>query len=146
MLAIHTLLPKYSFMKFLTDNLLYIALLLTSGAMLLLPLIQRRSLGATVNPNGAIALMNQEDALLLDVRDADAYAKAHVAQAKNVPLLDLGKRTDLSSHACIVVMDADGKSARKAVIALRAAGSPRVVVLDGGYAMWLAAGLPVIKK
>jgi rhodanese-related sulfurtransferase len=134
-------------MKFLTENLLYIGLMFMSGGMLLWPLIQRRSMGETVNPNGAIALMNQEDALLLDVRDTDAFAKSHVAQAKNVPFAEMPDRAaELVKSKCIVVMDADGKTAGKAAAALRTAGAARVVVLDGGYAMWLAAGLPVIKK
>lgn len=134
-------------MKFLTENLLYIALFFVSGAMLLWPILQRRNQGATVNPNGAIALMNQEDALLLDVRDTDAFAKSHVAQAKNVPVLELPNRAaELAKNKCIVLMDADGKTAGKAATALRTAGAPRVVVLDGGYAMWLAAALPVVKK
>jgi rhodanese-related sulfurtransferase len=134
-------------MKFLTDNFLYISLMFTSGAFLLWPLIQRRSQGATVNPNGAIALMNQEDAVLLDVRTSDAFAKSHVAQAKNVPFADLAARAaDFAKNKCIVVMDADGKTVGKAAATLRTAGAARVVVLDGGYTMWLAAGLPVIKK
>jgi rhodanese-related sulfurtransferase len=133
-------------MKFLTDNFLYISLLFVSGGMLLWPLIQRRNQGATVNPNGAIALMNQENALLLDVRSTDEFARGHVAQAKNVPTDALTSRAaEFSSNKCIVVMDANGKTAGKAAAALRTAGAARVVVLDGGYAMWLAAGLPVKK-
>lgn len=133
-------------MKFLTDNFLYISLLFVSGGMLLWPVLQRRSQGATVNPNGAIALMNQEDALLLDVRSTDEYARGHVAQAKNVPAESLATRAaEFASSKCIVVMDADGKSAGKAAAALRTAGAARVVILDGGYAMWLTAGLPVKK-
>lgn len=133
-------------MKFLTDNFLYISLLFVSGGMLLWPLIQRRSQGATVNPNGAIALMNQEDALLLDVRSTDEYARGHVAQAKSVPTESLATRAaEFASSKSIVVMDADGKTAGKAAAALRTAGAARVVILDGGYAMWLAAGLPVKK-
>jgi rhodanese-related sulfurtransferase len=134
-------------MKFFIDNMLYIGLMFMSGAMLLWPLIQRRSMGATVNPNGAIALMNQEDALLLDVRNTNDFTRSHVAQAKNVPLAELeGRAAELAKSACIVVMDADGKIAGKAAASLRAAGAVSVVVLDGGHAMWLAAGLPVIKK
>jgi rhodanese-related sulfurtransferase len=133
-------------MKFLTDNFLYIALMFVSGGMLLWPVLQRSRMGASVNPNGAIALMNQEDALLLDVRSTDEFARGRVAQAKNVPAADISNRAaELAKNACIVVMDAAGKDAAKAASALRTAGAPRVVVLDGGYAMWLAAGLPVKK-
>jgi rhodanese-related sulfurtransferase len=133
-------------MKFLSDNFLYISLLFVSGGMLLWPLIQRRQQGEAVNPNGAIALMNQDDALLLDVRSTDEFARGHVAQAKNIPAADLVARAaEVAKNPCIVVLDADGKTAGKAAAALRTAGAARVVVLDGGYAMWLAAGLPVKK-
>ncbi len=133
-------------MKFLTDNFLYIALMFVSGGMLLWPVLQRSRMGASVNPNGAIALMNQEDALLLDVRSSDEFARGRVAQAKNVPVAELATRAaEFAKEKCIVVLDAAGKDAGKAATALRAAGAARVVVLDGGYAMWLAAGLPVKK-
>ncbi len=133
-------------MKFLSDNFLYIAMMFVSGGMLLWPVLQRSRQGASVNPNGAIALMNQEDALLLDVRGADEFARGRVAQAKNVPFAELANRaTELGKEPCIVVMDAAGKEASKAAAVLRAAGAARVVVLDGGYAMWIAAGLPVKK-
>lgn len=133
-------------MKFLTDNFVYIAMMFTSGAMLLWPIIARSRQGVTVNPNGAIALMNQEDALLLDVRSTDEFSRGRVAQAKNVPAAELALRAaEFAKEKCIVVLDAAGKDAGKAAAALRAAGASRVVVLDGGYAMWLAAGLPVKK-
>jgi rhodanese-related sulfurtransferase len=133
-------------MKFFTDNMLYIAMMFVSGAMLLWPLIARSRQGATVNPNGAIALMNQEDALLLDVRSTDEFARGRVAQAKNVPAAELATRAaDFAKEKCIVVLDAAGKDAGKAAALLRTAGAVRVVVMDGGYAMWLAAGLPVKK-
>jgi rhodanese-related sulfurtransferase len=133
-------------MKFLTDNFLYIALMFVSGGMLLWPILQRSRMGASVNPNGAIALMNQEDALLLDVRSSDEFARGRVAQAKNVPAAELATRAaEFAKEKCIVVLDAAGKDAGKAAATLRAAGAARVVILDGGYAMWLAAGLPVKK-
>ena len=132
------------FMKFFIDNALYIGLMILSGGMLAWPLIQSKLQGETVNPNGAIALMNSDDAVLLDVRSTDEFAKGRVAQAKNAPAADLAARAaDFAKHASIIVMDDAGKTAGKAAAALRAAGAAKVVVLGGGYQAWLAAGLPV---
>ena len=133
-------------MKFFIDNALYIGLLIVSGGMLLWPTLQKRMQGESVNANGAIALMNSDDAVLLDVRSADEFARGRVAQAKNTPLADLASRAaELAKHASIVVLDDGGKAASKAAAALRAAGAPKVVILDGGYPSWVAAGLPVKK-
>lgn len=133
-------------MKFFIDNALYIGLLIISGGMLAWPMIQSKMQGETVNPNGAIALMNSDDALLLDIRSTDEFARGRVAQAKNAPNADLTARiAEFAKHASIVVMDDAGKTAGKAAAALRAAGAAKVVVLDGGYQAWVAAGLPVKK-
>ncbi len=135
-------------MKFLTDNYLYILMMFVSGGMLLWPLIQRRTQGVTVNPNGAIALINNENAQLIDVRSSEAFGKGRIAQAKNVPADEVAARaTELANaHECIVVQGDATKSAVNAANALRAAGASRVAILDGGYPAWIAAGLPVVRK
>ena len=133
-------------MTFLIENWQYMALMVVSGGMLLWPTLQKRNLGALVNANGAIALMNDENALLLDVRTSDQFARGRVAQAKNVPVADVASRAaELIKSASIVVMGDAGANAGKAASALRAAGAAKVVVLDGGYSAWQAAGLPVKK-
>ena len=135
-------------MKFLTDNYLYIFMMFASGAMLLWPLIQRRTQGVTVNPNGAIALINNENAQLIDIRSAEAFAKGRIAQAKNVPSDEIAARAAelVKAHECIVVQGDASRSAVQAASALRAAGASRVAILEGGYPAWLDAGLPTIKK
>ncbi len=118
-----------------------------SGGMLIAPVLQRKRLGDAVNANGAVALMNRDKALLLDVRTLELYNKASVVQAQSAPEAELSSSAvDFVKHACLIVMDADGKTAHKAAAILRKAGAPRVVVLEGGYAAWVAAGLPVKSK
>jgi rhodanese-related sulfurtransferase len=133
-------------MKFILDNLMYISMFIISGGMLLWPVLQRQRIGEMVNTQAAIALMNHENALLLDIRDTDAFARGHVAQAKNTPNTTLEARAaEYTKHNCIIVMDADGSIAGKAATVLRNAGIARVLVLEGGYAAWLAAKLPIKK-
>jgi rhodanese-related sulfurtransferase len=132
--------------QFIVGNWIYIAMWAVSGGMLLGPVLQRKRMGEAVNANGAVALMNRDNAVLLDVRDAAAFGKGRVAQAKSAPFADLETRAaEFIKQACVVIMDADGKQAAKAAKTLRAAGAPRVVVLEGGYAAWVEAGLPVKK-
>lgn len=135
-------------MKFLIDNYLYILTMFVSGGMLLWPLIQKRTQGVTVNPNGAIALINNENAQLIDVRSTQVFTKGHIAQAKNIPSEEIAARAGelAKAHECIVVQGDASKSAAQAATLLRAAGASRVAIMDGGYAAWLAAGLPIVKK
>jgi rhodanese-related sulfurtransferase len=138
--------PSMNFTQFILENVLNIAMWAISGGMLIGPVLQRKTMGESVNVDGAVALMNRDNAVLLDVRDAAAFGKGRVAQAKSTPFADLETRAaEFVKQACVIIMDADGKQAAKAAKTLRAAGAPRVVVLEGGFAAWTAAGLPVKK-
>ena len=134
--------------QFIQNNLMLIVVAFVSGAMLLWPLVRRSTGGPYVTPQQATHLINREDALVVDVRDAGEYGAGHILGAKNVPLAriedganDLAKRKD---KPLIVYCDAAGRSG-KAISALKKQGFARVVNLSGGLGAWQQAGLPVEK-
>jgi rhodanese-related sulfurtransferase len=136
------------FVEFVRNNLLLFAVAFVSGAMLLWPLVRRSTGGPWVNPTQATQLINREDALVIDVRDAGEFAAGHVLGAKHLPLArldppgaDLVKRKD---RPVIVYCDG-GDRASKAAAALRKQGFTRVATLAGGIGAWQQAGLPVEK-
>ncbi|MFM9107274.1 MAG: MBL fold metallo-hydrolase [Chloroflexota bacterium] len=84
------------------------------------------------------------DAFLLDVREPEEFAVAHVPGAVNLPQCDLATRiADLPRDREIVVICQAGRRSRRAGIFLADLGLPRVINLEGGTSAWLAAGLPV---
>ena len=135
-------------MKFVLDNIGWIVAAFVSGGMLLWPLARRGAGGPWVSTVEAIQLMNREDALVIDVRDADAYAKGHILGAKSVPLADLVRRAgDLEKHKskAVIVSCQTGDRSSAAAATLRQHGFSRVHPLNGGFAAWQQAGLPVEK-
>jgi rhodanese-related sulfurtransferase len=93
--------------------------------------------------------MNRSDALVIDLRAPDEFAKGHVLGAKSVPLPDLERRAaDLDKNKAkpVIVYGADPNRAAAAIPVLRNAGYSDVRNLSGGYPAWLQAGLPVEKK
>ena len=121
---------------------------LVSGAMLLWPLVRRTTGGPSVDTTRAILLINREDALVLDVRDAGDYGAGHILGAKNLPLArleegagDIAKRKDRP----VIVYDEDGQRTAKEAAALKRQGFTQVVNLSGGLGAWRQAGLPVEK-
>lgn len=140
---------RLSRVSFVQHNWYLFAIAFVSGAMLLWPLIRRGAAGPTVNTLEATQMMNRSDALVLDLRAADEYAKGHVLGAKSVPLADLERRAaDFERHKAkpVIVYDADANRSAGAVAVLRKLGFTSVHNLAGGYAGWLQAGLPVEKK
>lgn len=135
-------------MEFVKNNILLIALALVSGAMLLWPLLRRGAGGPWLTTLQATQLINREDAIVIDVRDAAEYAKGHILGAKNVPLADLARRAEeLDKYKArpLVVHCENGNRAGKAVGTLRERGFQKVHNLAGGFAAWQQAGLPVKK-
>ena len=136
-------------MEFIQKNILLVLVAVTSGAMLLWPLLRRGAAGPTVNTLEATQLMNRSDALVVDLRAADEFAKGRVLGAKSVPLADLERRAaelDKNKARPVIVYDADPNRAAPAVQVLRKAGFNDVRNLAGGFAAWQQAGLPVEKK
>lgn len=133
-------------MKFLLDNIWLIGIALLSGGALVLPNLQRRGQKATILQ--ATQLINQGKAVIVDVREPDAFAAGHLRDAKNIPLKDLSNRLGeldkFKSKSIIAVCQAGVQSA-KAASQLKKAGFNEAVSLDGGVTAWQAQGLPITK-
>lgn len=104
---------------------------------------------ALVQSAEVVAMLQREPRVrLLDVRTAGEYDSVHISGACNVPLDTLSKHAReirASVQDPIVLVCQSGQRARRADEALRAAGLENLLVLEGGIASWLAAGLPVVR-
>ena len=135
-------------MEFITKNIFLVAIALVSGGMLIWPLLRRGTGGPWVSTLEATQLINRSDALVVDLRSAEDYARGHILGARNIPLADLERRAaELDKHKAkpLIVHCADGNRAGGGVATLRAKGFGSVHNLAGGYAAWQQAGLPVEK-
>lgn len=135
-------------MQFVENNILLIMVAFVSGAMLIWPLVRRGAGGPSVTTLQATQMMNREDAIVIDVRDASAYANGHILGAKNVPLADLARRAgDLERYKPkpVILSCENGNRSAGAAATLRQRGFTKVHTLAGGFAAWQQAGLPVQK-
>ena len=135
-------------MEFITKNLFLIAIALVSGGMLIWPLLRRGAGGPSVTTLEATQLINRSDALVVDLRSAEDYAKGHILGARNIPLADLERRAaELDKHKAkpLILHCGDGNRTGGGVAVLRRKGFDSVHNLAGGYGAWQQAGLPVEK-
>jgi rhodanese-related sulfurtransferase len=135
-------------MEFITKNIFLIVIAAVSGGMLLWPLLRKGTGGPWVNTLQATQLMNRDDALVVDLRPAEDFAKGHILGARSIPLADLERRAnELDKHKAkpVILHCGDGNRAGGGVALLRKSGFANVVNLSGGYAAWQQAGLPVEK-
>jgi rhodanese-related sulfurtransferase len=135
-------------MEFITKNIYLVVIALVSGGMLLWPILRRGAGGPRLGTLEATQLINRSDAMVVDLRSAEDYAKGHILGAKSIPLAELERRVaELDKHKAkpLILHCGDGNRAGDGVATLRGKGYTSVHNLDGGYAAWLQAGLPVEK-
>jgi rhodanese-related sulfurtransferase len=134
--------------EFAKENLLLIAVAVVSGVMLMLPIVRRGIGGGGVDTLRATQLINREDALVLDLRDAAEVAQGKIIGARHVPIAQLEARAgELRKNKAkpVIAYCARGNQSAQAVTILRKHGYANVFNLSGGFAAWQQAGLPVEK-
>jgi len=101
-----------------------------------------------VTPAQLTALINRENALVIDISAMADFEKAHIPGSRHVAPSqfdpehkDLGKVKDRP----VVVVCRNGMASCGAARRLLKAGFTRVSVLGGGIAQWQAAELPVAR-
>jgi rhodanese-related sulfurtransferase len=132
--------------QFIVDNVVLITIAFVSGAMLLWPMIARRSGGPALDTLGATRLINDTGAVVLDVRSPEEFATGHLPNARNIPLAELEKRAgELPAAKPVLVCCATGNTSAKASALLRRDGRADVFSLAGGLQGWRQAGLPLVR-
>ena len=134
-------------MEFINQNILLISVVVVSGGGLLWQLFMR-SAGNEVNPVAATLLINREDAVVIDVREADEYAAGHLPEARNIPLSKLADRAgeiEKFKDKPVIVCCASGMRSNRACSELKKQGFGKLYNLSGGVDAWVGAGYPIKK-
>ncbi|MCX7150342.1 MAG: rhodanese-like domain-containing protein [Rhodocyclales bacterium] len=135
-------------MEFVQQNLIWVALALVSGGMLLWPMVAGGTV-ARLTPAEATLMMNREDALVLDVRETGEWGSGHIPGARHITLAQLEKRLselDKFKEKPIIVVCATGNRSSSACGQLKKHGFDKVFSLGGGVSSWIEANLPLTTK
>ncbi len=136
-----------TYFEFAGNNPLLVGALIFSFFVLVFTELQRKARGlTTLEPQAAVKLINA-DAVVIDLRSPEAFARGHIVNAKNLPFEDLtanrDKITKYAKKAIIAVCDA-GMTSAKAVESLRKSGIENIFGLKGGINAWTQANLPLV--
>ncbi|MDJ0739116.1 MAG: rhodanese-like domain-containing protein [Gammaproteobacteria bacterium] len=102
-----------------------------------------------IDPAGATALINHEDAVVVDVRSIAEFKDGHIVNAINIPLNGFAnnvKQLEKYRDRPIVAVCRSGSRSGAACKALRKSGFDNVRNLRGGILAWENANLPVQRK
>ena len=135
------------YLEFASNHPILVTALLISFFVLVFSELRRKARGITnIEPQDAVKLINA-DAVVIDVRSAEAFARGHIVNARNIPLDELDandeKIAKLAAKPILTVCDA-GITSNRAVDTLRKAGMESVYGLKGGITAWTQANLPLV--
>ena len=100
----------------------------------------------TISPILAVAKMNTESAVVLDVREEVDYAKGHIENAINAPLAKINKdinNLEVYKNSPVVVVCQTGTRSTPACRTLTKKGFEKVFQLKGGMQSWEENKLPI---
>lgn len=100
-----------------------------------------------VRPGELTALINNDNALVLDLSASGDFEKGHIPGSKNLAGKFDPKHKLLAGAGDrpVVLVCRSGQTAPGAAAQLKKAGFSKVYVLDGGVGAWQAADLPLVK-
>ena len=99
----------------------------------------------TISVNEAVTIVNQQKGCFVDIRDSEAFNKAHIADAINVPQAEMDNhlgKLKKTEQPLVVVCDS-GQRARAAAKQLKAKGYTNVFAMSGGLHACREAKLPL---
>ncbi len=99
-------------------------------------------------PAQVTALINQENALVVDLRAPNDFQDGHIAGSRNVQMSQFdpeNKQLAPARALPIVLVCQNGITVNGAAKRLKKAGFERVHILDGGITAWRQADLPLVK-
>ncbi|MBA2651936.1 MAG: rhodanese-like domain-containing protein [Tatlockia sp.] len=109
-------------------------------------LFTQRKSAKELSPQAAVNLINHENAVVIDLRDAENFAKGHIIDATRASADDFGqKRMDKFKKKPLILVCAKGLQSALLANKLKQQGFEKPMALKGGLAAWQAAELPIIK-
>lgn len=135
------------FIEFAINHPLHVGSLVALGSALVFT--ELRKGGQSISTQQLTGLVNQNKAVVLDVREKAEFGKGHIVDAINIPHLKINDRVaELEKHKekTIIIVDAMGQHSGSVGKTLKNAGMTSIVRLSGGMNSWTSDNLPVVKK
>jgi len=133
------------FLEFLTQQWILVAALL--AVIIMLVLHEARKSGPSLSPQQAINLINAQQGVFLDLRDAADYKQGHIVDALHIPSGKLADRmAELEKYRSkpIVLVCKMGQQSGAAGKQLKAQKFEQVYKMSGGMMEWRNLQLPTV--
>jgi len=133
--------------EFISNHIYLFGGWLIAGILLLLSL-KKNALSA-ITSQQLVNFVNREEALVIDIRAHQDFAKGHITASQNITPSNLAKQTnelEKWKNKPIIVVCNTGVQANASCNQLKTLGFAQIYKLQGGIQSWKADNMPVIKS
>lgn len=125
---------------------LWLALVVVLLFIFINELMAQKNRAKEISPQAVVALINDDNAVIFDIRDVENYRKGHIinAQRANADDFALPKMNSFKNKTIILVC-ANGQQSGALALKLRGQEFSNPLVLAGGINAWQSADLPLVK-
>ena len=124
---------------------LWVALAIILVLIFINELTSQRKRAKELSPVAAVHLINEENAVVIDLRDAEAFRNGHIIHAIRASAEDFTEqRMDKYKARPLLLVCTRGLQAPTLAAKIRNQGFDPIV-LAGGITAWSAANLPLVK-
>ncbi|RZU47010.1 rhodanese-related sulfurtransferase [Fluviicoccus keumensis] len=103
--------------------------------------------GRSVSPQGLSLMVNNHQAIVVDVRDPAEFRLGHITGSRNIPYARLMEQLgELPADKALIIVCNMGQVAGTAARQLKAKGLNNVYKLEGGLSNWKSLSLPLVKR
>jgi rhodanese-related sulfurtransferase len=134
------------YLEFLAQQWLLVTALIVCIALLIMH--ESRRGGKTVSPQRLVALVNGQQAAVVDLRDPAEFRKGHIVDAINIPYGKVDERwgeLDALKERPLVLVCKMGQFSAAVGKKLLGKGFTQVHRLSGGILEWQNSQLPLVK-
>lgn len=135
------------FLDFIINHWMLWSLFLLLVIIIIFEEIRGRVQGVPrLQPQDLTKMINRDDAVLIDVRDANTFSKGHIIGSLNIPHTQMAnsmEKLEKYKDKPVVIVCSNGQTAPQEGVKLRKHGFEKVYFLSGGLAAWLDAKLPL---
>jgi len=108
--------------------------------------LSQQQLAKALSPQQAVEKINHESAVVIDLRDQEAFSAGHIINAVRAAPDDFNlPRMDKYKTKSIILVCPKGTLSQTLAAKLKSQSFTDVMVLAGGLTAWQIAGLPLVK-
>ena len=137
------------FIQFIVNHWLLCGLFIVLLILLLLEEARSKGLLGQLGPQDLVQLINRESAVVVDIRNREAFRDGHIVGSVNFPQAELEKdfnQLGKYKDRPIIIVCATGQKSGEIAAKLKKQNFERIHVLSGGINAWQNASMPLVRK